>query len=101
MLRDYEDGLAIAPEEYTVVHAVNDWLTYGLSGRGSATIRTNRILCRLHVIPALGARKGDSDATPVVPPYIDLWRSVRGEGERPRLGSLGALSLPRRCQDAV
>lgn len=33
VLRDYEDGLAIAPSDYIVAHAVNDWLAYGLSGR--------------------------------------------------------------------
>jgi hypothetical protein len=26
VLRDYEDGLAIAPSDYTVAQAVNDWL---------------------------------------------------------------------------
>jgi hypothetical protein len=33
VLRDYEDGLAIAPADYTVARAVNDWLSYGLNGR--------------------------------------------------------------------
>lgn len=57
VLRDYEDGLAIAPADYTVERAVNDWLAYGLSGRDGGTIRTAGTLCRTHVIPALGARK--------------------------------------------
>ncbi len=57
VLRDYEDGLAIAPADYTVAHAVNDWLAYGLPGRDKATLTANQILCRTHVIPALGARK--------------------------------------------
>jgi integrase len=57
VLRDYEDGLAIAPADYTVERAVNDWLSYGLNGRDPATVKTCTILCRTHIIPALGARK--------------------------------------------
>jgi len=57
VLRDYEDGLAIAPADYTVARAVNDWLAFGLSGRDARTVDTCNILCRKHIIPALGARK--------------------------------------------
>ncbi|UNO40710.1 site-specific integrase [Streptomyces sp. MST-110588] len=57
VLRDYEDGLAIAPTGYTVKDAVTDWLAYGLAGRDPQTVTTNTILCNNHVIPALGARK--------------------------------------------
>ncbi|WP_194960715.1 site-specific integrase [Streptomyces sp. NRRL B-1677] len=57
VLRDYEDGLAIAPTGYTVKDAVTDWLAYGLAGRDPQTVKTNTILCNTHVIPALGARK--------------------------------------------
>ncbi|MEV0446313.1 tyrosine-type recombinase/integrase [Streptomyces sp. NBC_01268] len=57
VLRDYEDGLAIAPTGYTVKDAVTDWLAYGLNGRDAGTLKTNTILCNTHVIPALGARK--------------------------------------------
>lgn len=57
VLRDHEDGLAIAPTNYTVENAVNDWLTYGLAGRDQRTIETASVLCRLHVVPALGDRK--------------------------------------------
>jgi integrase len=57
VLRDYEDGLAIAPADYTVERAVNDWLAYGLNGRDPATVKTCTILCRTHIIPGLGARK--------------------------------------------
>lgn len=57
VLRDYEDGLAIAPADYTVERAVNDWLAFGLNGRDPATVKTCTILCRTHIIPALGARK--------------------------------------------
>jgi len=57
VLRDYEDGLAIAPTGYAVAQAVNDWLTYGLTGRDKATVDTCTHLCRTHVLPSLGARK--------------------------------------------
>jgi len=57
ILRDHEDGLAIAPADYTVAKAVNDWLAHGLNGRDPNTITTNEHLCRTHVVPALGARK--------------------------------------------
>ncbi|MBP2321478.1 integrase [Kibdelosporangium banguiense] len=57
ILRDYDDGLAIAPHDYTVEKAVRDWLTYGLSGRDKQTVTTVTILANTHVIPSLGARK--------------------------------------------
>ncbi|GAA4986691.1 hypothetical protein GCM10023257_28030 [Streptomyces hyderabadensis] len=57
VLRDHEDGLAIAPTGYTVADAVNDWLAYGLAGRDEGTVEACTILSRNHVIPALGARK--------------------------------------------
>ncbi|MCT9931878.1 site-specific integrase [Planotetraspora sp. A-T 1434] len=57
VLRDYEDGLTIAPADYTVAQAVNDWLTYGLGGLDDATVTTCTILSRTHIVPALGARK--------------------------------------------
>ncbi|GAA4562206.1 tyrosine-type recombinase/integrase [Planotetraspora kaengkrachanensis] len=57
IIRDYEDGLAIAPADYTVERAVNDWLAYGLSGRDKGTVTACTILSNTHIIPALGARK--------------------------------------------
>jgi hypothetical protein len=57
VLRDHQDGLAIAPHGYTVADAVIDWLTYGLSGRSANTITKNRHLCQGHILPDLGARK--------------------------------------------
>lgn len=57
MLRDHDDGLALASDGYTVADAVNDWLTYGLSGRAPGTIAKNRTYAEAHVIPSLGARK--------------------------------------------
>ena len=57
VLRDHEDGLAIAPTGYTVENAVNDWLMYGLAGRDTGTLKACTSLSRTHVIPSLGARK--------------------------------------------
>lgn len=57
VLRDHEDGLAIAPTGYTVANAVTDWLSYGLSGRDKGTVSTCTILSNTHIIPSLGARK--------------------------------------------
>ena len=57
VLRDHEDGLAIAPGDYTVAHAVNEWLGFGLAGRDVATLKTVQSLSRTHVIPSLGARR--------------------------------------------
>ncbi|SNT30085.1 Site-specific recombinase XerD [Asanoa hainanensis] len=57
VMRDYEDGLAIAATGYTVADAVNDWLSYGLSDRSQATIDKYQTLAATHVVPKLGARK--------------------------------------------
>ncbi|MET9860593.1 site-specific integrase [Streptomyces smyrnaeus] len=57
ILRDYEDGLAVAPSGYTVADAVNDWLAYGPIGPDQGTVENCTILSRTHVIPALGATK--------------------------------------------
>ena len=75
LIRDYEDGLAIAPTSYTVAQAVTDWLTYGLTGRDKATVATCTHLCNTHVIPALGARKlRDLSAEDV-----DRWLAVKAK----------------------
>ena len=42
VLRDHEDGLAIAPRNHTVAHAVKDWLAYGLQRPGAANGRQVR-----------------------------------------------------------
>lgn len=57
MLRDQADGLPLAAGDFTVRHAVEDWLTHGLSNRDVATQTTNRHLAEKHVLPLLGARK--------------------------------------------
>ncbi|WP_432010208.1 site-specific integrase [Streptomyces cucumeris] len=57
VLRDYEDGLAIAPTGFTVKDAVTNWLTYGLNGVDPATVSNYTTLCEKHVIADLGARK--------------------------------------------
>jgi len=57
IIHDYQDGLVLFSDGYTVVQAVSDWLAYGLSGRSQKTISTCTTLSDIHMIPALGARK--------------------------------------------
>lgn len=57
LLRDHDDGLAIASHNYTVADAVKDWLDHGVGGRGASTLQTQRILAEKHVVADLGARK--------------------------------------------
>ncbi|WP_406289578.1 tyrosine recombinase XerC [Embleya sp. NBC_00896] len=57
VLRDFEDGVAIAPSNYTVKDAVDDWLLFGLAGRDKATLDFWSSLGRVHVVPSLGAQK--------------------------------------------
>lgn len=57
IMRDLDDGLAIAPENYTVADAVTNWLTYGLSGRSAGTVDNYTGLAEGHIIAGLGARK--------------------------------------------
>jgi integrase len=57
ILRDLDDGLAIAPHGYTVKDAVTSWLAYGLNGRGEETVNNYRYLADGHILPHLGWRK--------------------------------------------
>lgn len=57
VLRDHEDGLAIAPDGYTVANAVNEWLEFGVHRGGEVTRDNYATICRRHVLPQLGARK--------------------------------------------
>ena len=69
MLRDQADGLPVGSYGYTVRHAVEDWLTYGLANRDPITRKTNRHLCEKHVLPLLGARK----LRDLTAPEVDAW----------------------------
>lgn len=55
-VNDYQDGITKEEANYTVAHAVEDWLTYGLNGRSEKTIEKSSYLCR-HITSELGARK--------------------------------------------
>jgi len=75
VLRDKDDGLAIAPHGVTVADVVTDWLDYGLPGRAAGTVEKYRYLCNGHVIPDLGARKlRDLSAEDV-----DRWLATKAE----------------------
>jgi Phage integrase, N-terminal SAM-like domain len=56
-VRDYEDGLTIAPTGYTVAAAVQYWLEHGLNRRSERTVKMNNWYAKKHVLPAIGARK--------------------------------------------
>ncbi|MFE2479814.1 tyrosine-type recombinase/integrase [Streptomyces sp. NPDC059389] len=127
VLRDHEDDLAIAPTNYSVENAVNDWLMYGLAGRDAGTAGTYTSLSQIHIIPCPGSRKlrdlsaeevdkwltqkaktlntvflkGVPDADPPVPPRIAVWRSVRSTGDTKTRKSLRTIALPTRCVDAL
>jgi hypothetical protein len=57
VLRDHDDGVAVAPQHLTVAHVVADWLMYGLNGRSKNTVAKCTHLCMAHIVPALGALK--------------------------------------------
>lgn len=57
VLRDYDDGLAIAPSDFTVRDAVEDWLAHGLAGRSEETVTNCATLSKKHIIPPLGGKK--------------------------------------------
>jgi integrase len=57
LLRDLDDGVPIASHGYTVGQAVEDWMTYGLSGRDENTVTTYRHQVDGHIKPLIGARK--------------------------------------------
>ncbi|MBB2934143.1 hypothetical protein FHX82_001163 [Amycolatopsis bartoniae] len=57
LIRDLDDGVPIADHAYTVGQAVEDWMTYGLSGRDEDTIKTYRYQVDRHINPHIGARK--------------------------------------------
>jgi integrase len=44
---------------------------------------------------------GDPDASPPVPPFIAVWRSVRAGGDTKTKKSRRTLALPQRCVDAL
>jgi integrase len=72
-VREYEAGLSPHARFYTVRDAIEDWLTYGLTGTAATTVDKCTSLCRTHIIPHLGARKlGELTATDV-----DRWLADR------------------------
>lgn len=57
IIRDYEDGLTVKSDGYTVAKAVEDWLEFGQSGKSKETVRKHTNLAENHVIPDFSARK--------------------------------------------
>ncbi len=75
VLRDYEDGLALAANNVTVAKAVTDWLKFGLTGRAESTVDKYRHLCAGHIIPDIGARKLQDLSAP----DVDEWLAKKAE----------------------
>lgn len=75
IVRDYEDGLVLAADGYTVKQTVEDWLEYGLNGRDPNTVAKFRYLAEGHVIPQVGARKLQDLTTT----DVDRWLANRAK----------------------
>lgn len=56
-VRQYEAGLIVGADRYTVAQAVSDWLEFGQTGEAEKTRQENRDLHRLHIEPHLGGRR--------------------------------------------
>jgi integrase len=91
MLRDIDDGLPVAPENYYVRDAVNAWLKFGINGRDKATVDNYRRLTESHIIPHLGRRK----LRDLTADDVDRWLADRAENLSNRTLRL-VLSLLRR-----
>ena len=57
LLRDLDDGLPVASDNYTVSDAVSYWLTYGLSKKAASTAANYECMANKHIMPSLGTRK--------------------------------------------
>ena len=57
LVRDHDDGLAVAPSSYTVTETVRDWLAYGLADRSAATVANYTTIAETRIIAPLGRRK--------------------------------------------
>jgi integrase len=57
MVRDLDDGLPIAPDNYLVTNAVEAWFAHGLNGRDQTTIDNYRFLTDTNIVPHIGKRK--------------------------------------------
>lgn len=56
-VKEYEAGLAVHSDRYTVRDAVEDWLAYGQGLTSATTVEKNTALCNNHIVPILGGRR--------------------------------------------
>ncbi|MBO0811423.1 MAG: site-specific integrase [Microlunatus sp.] len=56
-VKDYETGLVVHSEWFTVEQAVIEWYSHGQTGLDQHTQRKNRDLSELYIIPHLGGRR--------------------------------------------
>lgn len=56
-VQEYEAGLVVGSDRYTVGQAVTEWLEFGQGSIDAATVTKHRTLCETHILPSLGGRK--------------------------------------------
>ncbi|MEO3754878.1 site-specific integrase [Streptomyces sp. B6B3] len=76
IIREHEERSLVRPSETcTVEEAVTNWLEFGLPGKDPATVENYAILCRTHVIPALGKRR----LTDLSVDDVDRWLAAKAK----------------------
>jgi len=75
MIRDLDDGLPVASDNYTVADAVTYWLNYGLSKKAPRTIANYTCMANEHIIPSLGKRK----LRQLSAEDVDRWLAVKAK----------------------
>lgn len=96
LLREHEDGLPTASDNYTVSDALHSWLQYGLRGREASTIETYRYQAEGHIIPYLGSRK----LRELTAEDVDKWLAERSSGLSTRTLRMIHSILDRAVQQA-
>jgi hypothetical protein len=74
LIRDIEDGLAVAGDRSTVQDAVTEW-QHGPRKASEGTKQTNRYLAEGHLLPFLGARR----LRDLTAAEVDTWLAGRAE----------------------
>ncbi|WP_432052065.1 site-specific integrase [Streptomyces xiamenensis] len=98
IIRDHEDGLAIAPGNYTVKDAVENWLEHGLAEQDpDGTVGNYRTLCDQHIIPGLGRKK----LRDLTADHVERWLKDRAQNVSTRTVTLLHSCLNRSVKRAM
>lgn len=73
-IKEYEAGLVVGADRYTVKQAVEDWLELGHARTSARTLEKDRYLAR-HVVEHLGGRKGKE----LRPEEVERWLLMLAE----------------------